>query len=65
MKTTIKNIETQLPKNQFVRIHKSYIISIEAFKYIEGNQVKIGEEFLPVGQTYKDALLKALDIKND
>jgi len=62
---TLKNIETQLPKNQFVRIHKSYIISIEAFRYIEGNQVKIGEEFLPVGQTYKDALLKALDIKNE
>jgi two-component system LytT family response regulator len=62
---TLKNIETQLPKNQFVRIHKSYIISIEAFRYIEGNQVKIGEESLPVGQTYKDALLKALDIKNE
>ena len=38
---TLKNIETQLPNNQFVRIQKSYIISIEAFNYIEGNQVKI------------------------
>lgn len=62
---TLKNIETQLPINQFVRIHKSYIISLDAFNFIEGNQVKIGEEFLPIGLTYKDALLKALDLKNE
>ena len=37
----------------------------EAFKFIEGNQVKIGEDFLPVGLTYKDSLLKALDLKNE
>lgn len=61
---TLKNTETQLPKHQFVRIHKSYIISIDAFKYIEGNQVKIDDEYIPVGLTYKANLLHALDIKN-
>lgn len=62
---TMKNIEIQLPNNQFVRIHKSYLISLNAFKYIEGNQVIIGTETLPVGLTYKDTLLKALDIQNN
>ena len=62
---TLKNIETQLPKNQFVRIHKSYLISLNAVKYIEGNQVIISDEILPVGLTYKDTLLKALDIENN
>lgn len=62
---TLKNIITQLPKSEFIRIHKSYVISLNAFKYIEGNQVIIGDETLPIGLTYKDALLKALDIHND
>jgi len=61
---TLKNIAKQLPAQKFVRTHKSYIISIDAFKYIEGNQVKIDEEFLPIGLTYKENLLQILDIKN-
>ena len=61
---TLKNIDTQLPRSLFVRTHKSYIISLDAFEYIEGNQVQLGENMLPIGLTYKDSLLKALDIKN-
>ncbi len=61
---TLKNIESQLPENRFVRIHKSYIISLDAFSFLEGNQIRIGETFLPVGQTYKNGLLRALDLKN-
>lgn len=62
---TLKHIATQLPDSLFVRIHKSYIISLNAFKYIEGNRVKIGDEFLPIGITYKEDLLKSLDIRKD
>lgn len=62
---TLKNILEQLPEKQFVRIHKSYIISIDAFSYLEGNRVKVGEEFLPVGLTYKERLLTALDVRNE
>lgn len=62
---TLKNISAQLPDQQFIRIHKSYVISLIAFKYIEGNQVKIEDDYLPIGLTYKDRLLKALDIKNE
>lgn len=62
---TLKNIAAQLPDQQFIRIHKSYVISLMAFKYIEGNQVKIGDDYLPIGLTYKDSLLKALDINKE
>jgi len=61
---TLKNFLQLLPSQKFVRIHKSFIISINAFKYIEGNQVKIGDDYLPVGLTYKDELLRILDIHN-
>jgi len=62
---TLKNVVKQLPDKIFIRIHKSYIISLNAFRYMEGNQIKIGDEFLPVGLTYKDELLKVLEIRND
>ena len=62
---TLKNIETQLPQKLFLRTHKSYIISLESVKYLDGNQVIIGKETLPIGFTYKEALLVALDIKSD
>jgi DNA-binding LytR/AlgR family response regulator len=61
---TLKNIETQLPRALFIRTHKSYIIALESVKYLEGNQIIIGSEALPIGLTYKDELLKALEIKN-
>jgi DNA-binding LytR/AlgR family response regulator len=59
---TLRIMETQLPAKKFCRIHKSYIISVGAVQYIEGNQLKIGKEILPIGATYKDQLQKALDI---
>lgn len=56
---TMKNLEQLLGK-QFIRIHKSYLVSVHAIRFIEGNQVKIGDKFLPVGQTYRDDLIARL-----
>ncbi|MEL7146506.1 MAG: LytTR family DNA-binding domain-containing protein [Bacteroidota bacterium] len=53
---TLRGYERSLPSSKFVRIHKSYIISIDCLEYIEGNQVKISEVKLPVGKSYRDAL---------
>jgi len=60
---TIKSIESQLPPSQFLRIHKSYIIAIDKIEYLEGNQVKVADQLLPVGLSYKDELTKRLSIK--
>lgn len=57
---TLRGIEDTLPGDRFIRIHKSYIVSLPAIRYVEGNQVKVGNELLPVGLTYKDKLLEAL-----
>ncbi len=48
----------KLPADQFSRIHKSYVVSLSKIEYLEGNQVKIGENLLPVSATYKDSFLK-------
>jgi len=59
-KQTLTQFEEQLPGSRFVRIHKSYIISLQSVKFLEGNEVSVGTKKLPVGKVYKDDLLKKL-----
>jgi len=49
---TIKVAESELPPNNFLRIHKSYIVNIDQIKAIEGSQVRIGDQHLPIGKSY-------------
>ena len=59
-KQTLTQFEEQLPSVQFVRIHKSYIVSLKAVKFLEGNELSIGAKKLPVGKVFRDDLLKRL-----
>jgi two-component system LytT family response regulator len=42
----------ELPSDRFLRIHKSYIISINKVKSIEGNQIQILSYTLPIGRIF-------------
>lgn len=57
---SLKKLELELPKNQFLRIHKSYIVAINQVKAIEGNTLYLGEVALPVGNIYKEKVLEAI-----
>ena len=57
---TLKNMEEHL-KTHFIRIHKSYLVNRKAIKYVEGNQVNIHDNILPIGQKYRDEFFKAFD----
>jgi DNA-binding LytR/AlgR family response regulator len=54
---SLKGLEEELPADRFIRIHKSYIIAIEKVNTLEGNLVHIGKEKLPIGASYRDAVL--------
>lgn len=56
---TTSHFEKILPNSSFLRIHKSYIVSIQKIETVEGNRLKIGEKILPIGNFYKKAI-KAL-----
>lgn len=51
----MKDLESSLPKDQFIRVHKSYIISIDKIKIIEGNQIFLRnmKESITLSETYK------------
>lgn len=57
---TMKNLEAELPENQFIRIHKSYIVAIDKIEMLEGNQVVIGKNKLPIGASYREMVLSKI-----
>lgn len=54
----LKKIEAHLPINQFLRVHRSYVININSVNGFEGNTLFIGEKKIPVSKTYKHAVFK-------
>ena len=52
----IKTIEEQLPPGQFIRIHKSYIVSVSFITAIRKSGVFLDALELPLGDTYRDAV---------
>lgn len=60
---SLKDLEDQLPSSLFLRIHKSFIISIREIDSLEGNQLEIGGLKLSVGKSYKNNVEKVFGIK--
>jgi DNA-binding LytR/AlgR family response regulator len=53
---TMKFLEQSLPANQFVRIHRSYLVNKAAINRVERQQVQIGDELIPVSESYRNNL---------
>jgi len=57
---TMKKMEETLPQDRFIRVHKSFIVSLQAIKSISGNTVDAEAHQLPIGAMYKEQLMKKL-----
>jgi DNA-binding LytR/AlgR family response regulator len=55
---TIKNLLEKLPANQFVRIHRSYIVALHSIESVRNKIVTIGDARLPVGNSFEENFLK-------
>ena len=58
---SLKHYEETLPEN-FIRIHKSFIINKDKLETIESSRLIINDQKLPVGRNYKDQLFKKLGL---
>ncbi|SHH46332.1 LytR/AlgR family response regulator transcription factor [Winogradskyella jejuensis] len=58
---TISNIEAKLPKSQFLRIHRSYIVAIKEITAFTNEFVTIAEKSLTISRSYKTKVLKILE----
>ncbi|TMI96330.1 MAG: response regulator transcription factor [Bacteroidetes bacterium] len=61
---TMKNLQEELPARSFIRVHKSFIISRNRIKYIEGNYIQVENKSIPIGATYRNDVLVSIEKKN-
>ncbi|MGA8854981.1 MAG: LytTR family DNA-binding domain-containing protein, partial [Christiangramia sp.] len=58
---TITSIEDIVNKNEFVRIHRSFIVPIDKIKSYTHELVEINKKELPIGKFYLNHFLKMMD----
>jgi DNA-binding LytR/AlgR family response regulator len=56
----ISYLEESLPKDQFLRIHRSFIINRERIDAYSATDVEIGKHHVPIGRNYKNDVIQAL-----
>jgi DNA-binding LytR/AlgR family response regulator len=52
---SMKMLEDQLPLNQFMRVHRSYIVNLTKISAVANNRIIFGKDvYIPIGNQYKD-----------
>ena len=58
----LKNMEAALPSEQFMRVHRSYIVNLQAIRsYVRGRIFLSDTEYVPIGENYKEAFQNYID----
>jgi DNA-binding LytR/AlgR family response regulator len=57
---TLRDLEAQLPQPPFYRVHKSYIISIDKIRMVDGHTIYIQDQAIPIGETYREGFYKMI-----
>jgi two-component system, LytTR family, response regulator LytT len=59
--TSLKNLESKLPEQRFMRVHRSFIVNLEKVDTIERSRIIFGKEYIPVSDQYKEKFQEFLD----
>lgn len=51
----------RLPSDKFLRVHKSYVISLAVIESIEKGKIRIGEDTIPISDTYKEEFFRVIE----
>ena len=57
---TLKELAETLPQPPFLRVHKSFIVSLDKIRMVDGNTIYIQDKEIPVGETYRDQLYRLI-----
>jgi DNA-binding LytR/AlgR family response regulator len=58
---SIKSLEQKLPEDQFMRVHRSFIVNLNRIETIERSRIIFGKTYIPVSDQYKDKFQEYLD----
>jgi len=56
VRETLAGFIQKLPAEQFLRVHRSFVVAISKVGKVTGNSLTIGDQVIPVGNLYKSAL---------
>lgn len=62
---TISSLEKQLPADEFIRIHRSFIVSVKHITSFSPVSVFIGKKSFSIGPSYRESVLKKLHLNDD
>lgn len=64
LKTSLKRLMKKLPRGQFIRIHKSYVVRLTDVERIDvqSNELSLGIITLPIGRTFRSDLMEQINI---
>ncbi|MFO7669826.1 MAG: LytTR family DNA-binding domain-containing protein [Bacteroidales bacterium] len=57
---TLSNIEARLPQHDFIRTHRSFIVSLHRIENFTSETIGIGKYEIPISRSYRDGILKRL-----
>ena len=55
---TMKAMMEKLPTNDFLRVHRSFIVPIKKVESLRNKTLQISDKKIPVGNSYEDEVLK-------
>ncbi len=58
---SLKKIEDKLGRANFIRVHKSFIVSLKHIHSVQRNRIIIDEKRIPIGLNYKDEFIKKIE----
>jgi DNA-binding LytR/AlgR family response regulator len=57
---TLRGLEAQLPKAKFIRVHKSYVVSLSKIKSVEGNELVIDTARIPISRNLREEVMNRI-----
>lgn len=60
-KQSISSVETMLPEKKFVRVHRSFIVSVDKIKTFTNELIEVGNTEIPIGKLYRLNVIKLLE----
>jgi DNA-binding LytR/AlgR family response regulator len=56
VRTSFKELESELPENRFLRIHRSYAVALSEITAVRKNSIFLGDKELSIGETYRESV---------
>ena len=61
---SLNSFETKLPPDKFIRVHRSYLISLLHIDTISKNEISIGTHIVPIGNIFRSKFFSVVDLNS-